>query len=44
MRTIDGKAVSAKVLLECKDEVTSLGEKGITPGLAVVLVGQDPAS
>jgi methylenetetrahydrofolate dehydrogenase (NADP+)/methenyltetrahydrofolate cyclohydrolase len=44
MTVIDGKAVSAKVLAECKDEVAALREQGITPGLAVVLVGEDPAS
>ncbi|MDP0490791.1 MAG: bifunctional methylenetetrahydrofolate dehydrogenase/methenyltetrahydrofolate cyclohydrolase FolD [Verrucomicrobiota bacterium JB023] len=41
---IDGKAVSAKVLEECKGEVEALKAKGVTPGLAVVLVGSDPAS
>ena len=44
MKRIDGKAVSAKVLEECRAEVQSLKESGITPGLAVVLVGEDPAS
>lgn len=44
MKTIDGKAVSAKVLAECKEEVATLQGQEITPGLAVVLVGQDPAS
>ena len=44
MKKIDGKAVSTKVLEECRTEVQALKEKGITPGLAVVLVGEDPAS
>jgi len=44
MKRIDGKAVSAKVLEECRETVTELKSKGITPGLAVVLVGEDPAS
>ncbi len=44
MKVIDGKAVSAKVLTECQAEVTSLKAEGISPGLAVVLVGEDPAS
>ncbi len=44
MKVIDGKAVSAKVLKECEAEVAELLTKGITPGLAVVLVGSDPAS
>ena len=41
---IDGKAVAAAVLEECRAEVEELKSKGITPGLAVVLVGEDPAS
>lgn len=41
---IDGKAVAAAVLDECRGEVAELKAKGITPGLAVVLVGDDPAS
>ena len=41
---IDGKEVAAKVLAECKDEISQLVDKGLTPGLAVVLVGDDPAS
>lgn len=44
MKLIDGKAVSAKVRQEIKSEVQQLKDKGITPGLAVVIVGQDPAS
>jgi methylenetetrahydrofolate dehydrogenase (NADP+)/methenyltetrahydrofolate cyclohydrolase len=41
---IDGKAVAASVLEECRSEVAELKAKGTTPGLAVVLVGDDPAS
>ena len=41
---IDGKAVSAKFRQEMKGEVAALQAKGIAPGLAVVLVGEDPAS
>jgi methylenetetrahydrofolate dehydrogenase (NADP+)/methenyltetrahydrofolate cyclohydrolase len=41
---IDGKAVAAKVLDECRVEVAALAARGIIPGLAVVLVGEDPAS
>ena len=41
---IDGKEVAAKVLQECKAEIASLTAQGVTPGLAVVLVGEDPAS
>lgn len=43
-KIIDGKAVSAFVKENIKKEVASLKEKGITVGLAVILVGEDPAS
>jgi len=43
-KIIDGKAVSARVRTRLKDEAAALREKGVTPGLAVVLVGEDPAS
>ena len=43
-RIIDGKAVAAAVLDECREEAAVLVARGITPGLAVVLVGEDPAS
>ena len=42
---IDGKAFAAKVRGQVAEHVTRIKEKnGITPGLAVVLVGEDPAS
>ncbi|OQY33060.1 MAG: bifunctional 5,10-methylene-tetrahydrofolate dehydrogenase/5,10-methylene-tetrahydrofolate cyclohydrolase [Spirochaetaceae bacterium 4572_59] len=41
---IDGKSVSADLREQLKLKVDSLKEKGITPGLAVVLIGDDPAS
>ena len=41
---IDGKAVAAKVLAECSEAIAELKAGGVTPGLAVVLVGDDPAS
>jgi len=41
---IDGKAVAESVLEEVGRETAELKAKGITPGLAVVLVGDDPAS
>ena len=44
MQLIDGKSVSQKVLDECALEVERISAKGIKPGLAVVLVGNDPAS
>jgi len=44
MGIIDGKMVSAKVKAEVKAEVQHLKEKNIYVGLAVVIVGEDPAS
>ena len=41
---IDGKAIAAKIRAELKTSVAELAVKGIVPGLAVVLVGEDPAS
>ncbi|MGE3244718.1 MAG: bifunctional 5,10-methylenetetrahydrofolate dehydrogenase/5,10-methenyltetrahydrofolate cyclohydrolase [Beijerinckiaceae bacterium] len=41
---IDGKAVSAKVLADVANETSGLLARGVKPGLAVVLVGEDPAS
>lgn len=41
---IDGKATAARVLAEVAAEVTALKAQGIEPALAVVLVGNDPAS
>src|SRR5450759_2001865 len=43
-RIIDGKAVAAKVELETAEGVARLVARGVTPGLAVVLVGSDPGS
>ena len=44
MQKIDGKLVAEKVLSECKEQIAELKGKGITPGLSVVLIGEDPAS
>lgn len=41
---IDGKAISAKIKEEMKREVAELRGTGIFPGLAVILVGENPAS
>lgn len=41
---IDGKKVSAQVRARVAHEVAALQEKGIVPGLAVIIVGDDPAS
>ena len=43
-RIIDGKIISASVKERVKAEVSALKEKGITVGLAVIIVGEDPAS
>ncbi|MBE6722824.1 MAG: bifunctional methylenetetrahydrofolate dehydrogenase/methenyltetrahydrofolate cyclohydrolase FolD [Ruminococcaceae bacterium] len=43
-KRIDGKAVAAEVRAKVKTEVAQMEEEGFTPGLAVVLVGDDPAS
>lgn len=41
---IDGKRVAAEIRQEVKEDVDELKGSGITPGLAVVLVGDNPAS
>jgi methylenetetrahydrofolate dehydrogenase (NADP+)/methenyltetrahydrofolate cyclohydrolase len=41
---IDGKAVAAAVRGEVRERVARLVERGTTPGLATLLVGDDPAS
>ena len=41
---LKGKEVSTRIKDELKNEVAALKEKGIHPGLAVILVGEDPAS
>lgn len=43
-RTLDGKAVAAAIKGELTTRVTALREKGFTPGLGTVLVGDDPGS
>jgi len=44
MQRIDGAAVAAKVMEETKARIAALALRGVRPGLAVVLVGDDPAS
>ena len=44
MCIIDGKAVSLSVKNQVKQECEELKSKGVTPGLAVIIVGDDPAS
>ena len=43
-KIIDGKVISAAVKEEVAREVAELKAQGITPGLAVIIVGDDPAS
>ena len=43
-KIISGTEVAAQIRGELKERVNQLKEKGITPALAVVLVGEDPAS
>ena len=41
---IDGRAIAEKVYVDLRHEIAELKAKGATPGLAVVLVGDNPAS
>jgi methylenetetrahydrofolate dehydrogenase (NADP+)/methenyltetrahydrofolate cyclohydrolase len=41
---LDGKALAATIKAELKERVAALAERGITPGLGTVLVGDDPGS
>jgi methylenetetrahydrofolate dehydrogenase (NADP+) / methenyltetrahydrofolate cyclohydrolase len=43
-KLIDGRAIAEKVYVDLRREIAGLKEKGITPGLAVILVGDNPAS
>jgi len=44
MTLIDGKAIAQKTHAESKAAIAELKARGVTPGLAVVLIGDDPAS
>lgn len=41
---IDGRALAARILADASTDVEALRMEGVVPGLAVVLVGDDPAS
>ena len=41
---IDGKQISQQIRSEIAERVAVLKQRGVTPGLAVILVGEDPAS
>src|SRR5215471_3851418 len=43
-KLIDGRAIAEKVYVVLRGEIAQLKSKGVTPGLAVILVGNDPAS
>lgn len=44
MATIDGKALAQQTLVQVATSVRALHDRCVTPGLAVILVGNDPAS
>jgi methylenetetrahydrofolate dehydrogenase (NADP+)/methenyltetrahydrofolate cyclohydrolase len=43
-RTLDGKSLAASIRAELKNKVDALVRRGVRPGLAVMLAGDDPAS
>lgn len=43
-KILSGKELSEKLLIKQAEEVAQLKQKGIVPGLVVILVGEDPAS
>ena len=43
-KLIDGRAIAEKVYVDLRSEIADLKKRGVTPGLAVVLVGDNPAS
>jgi methylenetetrahydrofolate dehydrogenase (NADP+) / methenyltetrahydrofolate cyclohydrolase len=43
-RLLDGKSLAAQVRAQVKEKVAALSQRGITPGLAVILAGDDAAS
>ena len=43
-KILSGKEVSARIKMELKEEADKLKSQGIMPGLAVIIVGDDPAS
>jgi methylenetetrahydrofolate dehydrogenase (NADP+)/methenyltetrahydrofolate cyclohydrolase len=44
LNIIEGRTIAEKVYVDLRREIAQLKSKGITPGLAVVLVGDNPAS
>src|SRR6478672_7246816 len=43
-KLIDGRAIAEKVYVDLRRDIAELKAKGVTPGLAVILVGDNPAS
>jgi methylenetetrahydrofolate dehydrogenase (NADP+) / methenyltetrahydrofolate cyclohydrolase len=43
-RLLDGKSLAAQVRAAVREKVARLAQRGIRPGLAVILAGEDPAS
>src|SRR5438445_11284092 len=43
-KLIDGRAISKKVYVDLRREIVKLKQQGVPPGLALVLVGDHPAS
>lgn len=43
-KLIDGRSIAEKVYVDLRREIAELKAKGVTPGLAVILVGDNPAS
>ena len=43
-KIIDGRAIAEEMRADLAPQIEELNKKGITPGLSVVLVGEDPAS
>ena len=43
-KLIDGRTIAEKVYVDLRREIAQLKSKGVTPGLAVILVGDNPAS
>src|SRR5437660_8273810 len=43
-KVIDGRAIADKVYVGLRSEIAQLKSRGVTPGLAVILVGDNPAS
>jgi len=43
-RLIDGRAIADKVYVDLRAKIAQLKSRGVTPGLAVILVGDNPAS